>query len=98
MRHLKSYKLFESVITKSEFPTELDIQELFYDLTDEEPLSKCNLYESGYQFFTRKGSSNLTKSSRRIVYFFEYRFKGRNENNTFFRNQQASSFAKVLLK
>ena len=34
MRYLKSYKLFESVITKSEFPTELDIQELFYDLTD----------------------------------------------------------------
>lgn len=52
MKHLKTYKLFESVISESEFPTELDIQEIFYDLTDEEPLSKCNLYESGYQFFT----------------------------------------------
>jgi hypothetical protein len=52
MKHLKTYKLFESVISESEFPTELDIQELFYDLTDEEPLSKCHLYESGYQIFT----------------------------------------------
>ena len=61
MRYLKSYKLFESVITKSEFPTELDIQELFYDLTDEEPLSKCKLYESGYQFFT---TNNISRSIR----------------------------------
>ena len=61
MRYLKSYKLFESVITKSEFPTELDIQELFYDLTDEEPLSKCKLYSSGYQFFT---TDNITRSIR----------------------------------
>ena len=41
MKHLKTYKLFESVIIESEFPTELDIQELFYDLTDEDPNSKC---------------------------------------------------------
>jgi hypothetical protein len=61
MKYLKTYKLFESVITESEFPTELDIQELFYDLTDEEPLSKCNLYESGYQFFT---TDNITRSIR----------------------------------
>ena len=61
MRYLKSYKLFESVITKSEFPTELDIQELFYDLTDEDPNSKCKLYESGYQFFT---TDNITRSIR----------------------------------
>jgi hypothetical protein len=59
MRYLKPYKLFESVITKSEFPTELDIQELFYDLTDEEPLSKCKLYESGYQFFTTNNNNLL---------------------------------------
>ena len=62
MRYLKSYKLFESVITKSEFPTELDIQELFYDLTDEEPLSKCKLYESGYQFFTTNNISRPIRS------------------------------------
>ena len=59
MKYLKSYKLFESVITKSEFPTELDIQELFYDLTDEEPLSKCKLYESGYQYFSTDSMSRL---------------------------------------
>jgi len=59
MKYLKTYKIFESVITKSEFPTELDIQELFYDLTDDEPLSKCKLYESGYQFFT---TDNMIKS------------------------------------
>jgi len=52
MKHLKKYKLFESVITKSEFPNELDIKELFYDLTDVESFSKCELYESGYKFFT----------------------------------------------
>jgi hypothetical protein len=62
MRYLKSYKLFESVITKSEFPIELDIQELFYDLTDEEPLAKCKLYESGYQFFTTNGISRPIRS------------------------------------
>jgi hypothetical protein len=61
MRYLKSYKLFESVITKSEYPTELDIKELFYDLTDEESLSKCELYESGYQFFT---TNNISRSIR----------------------------------
>ena len=62
MKYLKSYKLFESVITKSEFPSQLDIQELFYDLTDEEPLSKCNLYESGYQFFTTNNISRPIRS------------------------------------
>jgi hypothetical protein len=62
MRYLKSYKLFESVITKSEFPIELDIQELFYDLTDIEPLAKCKLYESGYQFFTTNGISRPIRS------------------------------------
>ena len=62
MKYLKTYKLFESVITKSEFPTELDIQELFYDLTDEEPLSKCKLYESGYQFFTTNNISRPIRS------------------------------------
>jgi hypothetical protein len=62
MKYLKTYKIFESVITKSEFPTELDIQELFYDLTDEEPLSKCKLYESGYQFFTTNNISRPIRS------------------------------------
>ena len=65
MKYLKTYKLFESVITKSEFPTELDIQELFYDLTDEEPLSKCNLYESGYQFFT---TNSISRPIRRQLF------------------------------
>ena len=61
MKYLKTYKLFESVIIESEFPTELDIQELFYDLTDEDPNSKCKLYASGYQFFT---TDNITRSIR----------------------------------
>jgi len=61
MKYLKTYKLFESVITESEFPTELDIQEIFYDLTDEDPNSKCKLYSSGYQFFT---TDNITRSIR----------------------------------
>ena len=61
MKYLKTYKLFESVIIEYEFPTELDIQELFYDLTDEDPNSKCKLYASGYQFFT---TDNITRSIR----------------------------------
>jgi hypothetical protein len=61
MKYLKTYKLFESVITEFEFPTELDIQELFYDLTDEDTNSKCKLYSSGYQFFT---TDNITRSIR----------------------------------
>jgi hypothetical protein len=40
----------------------LDIQELFYDLTDEEPLAKCKLYESGYQFFTTNNISRPIRS------------------------------------
>jgi hypothetical protein len=72
MKYLKTYKIFESVITKSEFPTELDIQELFYDLTDEEPLSKCKLYESGYQYFS---TDNLTKSSIRSQLFSDMSFE-----------------------
>lgn len=71
MKYLKTYKLFESVITKSEFPSQLDIQELFYDLTDEESLSKCNLYESGYQFFT----TNLISRPIRSQLFSDMSFE-----------------------
>ena len=73
MKYLKTYtKLFESVITESEFPTELNIQELLYDLTDDEPLSKCKLYESGYQYFS---TDNLTKSSIRSQLFSDMSFE-----------------------
>jgi hypothetical protein len=72
MKYLKTYKLFESVITKSEFPTELDIQELFYDLTDDEPLSKCKLYESGYQYFS---TDNLSMSRLRSQLFHDMSFE-----------------------
>ena len=72
MKYLKTYKLFESVITESEFPTELDIQELFYDLTDDEPLSKCKLYESGYQFFA---TDNLCMSRLRSQLFHDMSFE-----------------------
>ena len=72
MRYLKSYKLFESVITKSEFPTKLDIQEIFYDLTDEEPLAKCELYESGYQYFS---TDNLCMSNIRSELFSHMSFE-----------------------
>ena len=72
MKYLKSYKLFESVITESEFPTELDIQELFYDLTDDEPLSKCKLYESGYQYFS---TDNLSMSRLRSQLFHDMSFE-----------------------
>lgn len=72
MKYLKTYKLFESVITESEFPTELNIQELFYDITDDEPLSKCKLYESGYQFFA---TDNLSMSRLRSQLFHDMSFE-----------------------
>ena len=73
MKYLKTYtKLFESVITESEFPTELNIQELLYDLTDDEPLSKCKLYESGYQYFS---TDNLTRSTIRSQLFSDMSFE-----------------------
>ena len=59
-------------ITKSEFPTELDIQEIFYDLTDEEPLSECKLYESGYQYFT---CENLRRRTIRSQLFYDMSFE-----------------------
>ena len=67
MKYLKTYKIFESVITESEFPTKLDIQEIFYDLTDEEPLAKCELYESGYQYFS---TDNLCMSNLYLTICF----------------------------
>lgn len=72
MRYLKSYKLFESVITESEFPTKLDVQEIFYDLTDVGPLAKCELYESGYQYFS---TDNLCMSNIRSELFSHMSFE-----------------------
>jgi len=68
----ENVKVKTSDITKSEFPTELDIQEIFYDLTDEEPLSECKLYESGYQFFT---CENLRLRPIRSQLFYDMSFE-----------------------
>jgi predicted GNAT family acetyltransferase len=68
----ENVKVKISDITESEFPTELDIQEIFYDLTDEEPLSECKLYESGYQFFT---CENLRLRPIRSQLFYDMSFE-----------------------
>ena len=72
MKYLKTYKIFESVITESEFPTKLDVQEIFYDLTDVGPLAKCELYESGYQYFS---TDNLCMSNIRSELFSHMSFE-----------------------
>ena len=51
MRHLKSYKLFES-LDKSDFIKQEDIEELFYELTDDEEMSQCKIGNFGYRFFS----------------------------------------------
>jgi hypothetical protein len=51
MNYIKSYKLFES-LNSSDFLTEEDIKELFYELTDDEEMSHCKIDNFGYRFFT----------------------------------------------
>lgn len=51
MNYIKSYKLFES-LDNSDFPKQEDIEELFYELTDEEGYSTCQISDFGYRFFT----------------------------------------------
>jgi hypothetical protein len=51
MNYIKSYKLFES-LDNSDFPKQEDIEDLFYDLTDEEGYSTCQISDFGYRFFT----------------------------------------------
>ena len=51
MKHLKTYKLFES-LNNSDFLVEEDIKELFYELTDDEEMSQCKIDNFGYRFFS----------------------------------------------
>ena len=48
MKHLKSYKLFESV---SNFPEELDIRDIFLELLDNGVIENVKDWESGWIYF-----------------------------------------------
>ena len=71
MKYLKSYKLFESV-ESTIFPDKMDIEELFYDLTDHGIVKKCNYIDSGYllypqvSIFQRSGLKSSLYSSIRL--------------------------------
>ncbi len=49
MKYLKSYKLFESLV--SNFPDELDIKDIFLELIDDNIISKIEFSYSGYIYF-----------------------------------------------
>jgi hypothetical protein len=69
MKHLKSYKLFES-LDKSDFLKQEDIEELFYDLTDEEGYSTCQISDFGYRFFTTDFITRPIRSQ--MIYDMEF--------------------------
>lgn len=51
MKHLKSYKLFESYKGESLFPHPDEIKELLYDLSDDGIISELNYISSGYLIY-----------------------------------------------
>lgn len=66
MKYIKKYNLFESVKLESEYPSQEDVQELFYDITDSSPHSKCVL-ECGYSYFTTDNITNRNENSTQLV-------------------------------
>ena len=68
VKYLKSYRIFEST-ESTIFPDKMDIEELFYDLTDHGIIKKCEFINSGYLiypyiFLSRRGElkSSLTSA------------------------------------
>ena len=53
MKHLKSYKLFESYKGESLFPHPDDIRELLYDLSDDRIISESKFISSGYLIYSQ---------------------------------------------
>jgi hypothetical protein len=62
MKHIRPYKLFEQInnsdtrhfaITKSQFPDFRDFQELLFDLSDDNIISKANFISSGYFIYPK---------------------------------------------
>ncbi len=51
MKHLKSYKLFESYKGESIFPHPDDIRELLYDLSDDDTITDSKFISSGYLIY-----------------------------------------------
>ena len=50
MKHIKSYKLFESIKGESFFPNKSDVEEVFFDVTDE-GITKFSFESVGYLYF-----------------------------------------------
>lgn len=51
MKHIIAYKLFESSNKSDLFPKVEDIEELFYELTDDDIIKKCKFTDSGYLIY-----------------------------------------------
>ena len=50
MKHLKSYRIFESIKGESFFPNKSDVEEVFFDVTDE-GITKFSFESVGYLYF-----------------------------------------------
>ncbi len=50
MKHLKSYRIFESIKGESVFPDKSDVEEVFFDVTDE-GITKFSFESVGYLYF-----------------------------------------------
>lgn len=75
MNYIKSYTLFErsklfESLDKSDFLKQEDIEDLFYELTDEEGYSTCQISDFGYTFFTTDFITRPIRSQ--MIYDMEF--------------------------
>ena len=72
MKHLKSYKLFESIQLESKFPDVRDIEEIFYDVSDEGIIEKAKFTSMGYISYPHEKVINWRTDLRRQFYEVMY--------------------------
>ncbi len=68
MKHLKSYRIFESIKGESIFPDKSDIEEVFLDITDE-GITNFRFESVGYIYFPYLNfSANTPSAIRNLIY------------------------------
>lgn len=68
MKHLKSYRIFESIKGESFFPDKSDIEEVFFDVTDE-GITNFSFQSVGYLYFPYLNFSATSPSSLKTNLF-----------------------------
>ena len=68
MKHLKSYKLFESIQLESKFPDVREIEEIFYDVSDDGIIEKAKFTSMGYISYPHEKVINWRTDLRRQFY------------------------------